>query len=265
MVIEAGDFEDGLRASLELAPSYLAGFPMLALVHVVNDNPWTTFHGVPRPRLFSSSHMLEIEWRRGDERIVSECAHREGGPRGALLRPNGSLSAVIDLSLGATELEPGEWEVDVRWPIADMEIESTARVCIERAEPERVRAAQEVRSANSLGVDEWYAFALARREPIDDEVRASIGDTLGLHLFVRDAIHGPHEIAALDDAALLKTSGPAEVEAALFRHEILSARGAPFADGIANAILERWPGAQARIEETREGDGMLARLRAVHR
>jgi hypothetical protein len=264
--------QNGLRASIELAPRYVRGFPMLATTTLFNESAGSTYRNLSRETWLASECALHVRWRRAGEIIEHEpegCDSHEGPADGWLSRPASALGSVFDLSLDAIDLPAGEWELEIEHHVGRAHVSSpTARVTIVEPEGEVASAAAMLRSANDLERDRWHAFVLAHRGPIDAELLEKLSShqrELALHLFVQAAIHGDRELAELDDSPLLEIEGPAETEAALVRHELLCIRKAPHAAGIGHAICERWPGFCDRVRASGEGKGQLARLRAFYR
>ena len=82
-----------------------------------------------------------------------------------------------------------------------------------------------------------------------------------LRLFLHRAIYGPLPVARLESESLKPfAKGPLEGEATVLRHEKLTAAKQD-ASALEAEILKRWPGLKERVEENKQLEGFLSRMR----
>jgi len=249
-----------LCLSASLADAYVVGLPMLAVVTLHNVSEETTYQHLGEPDLLDDALGLELMTEDGAALVSAGHGHGEGAPVGRMLEPGERWSFTVDLSAGWTPTV-GARSVRLQWPgLQDVRSEPLRLYVVEA--PGAVRASADRVSAGQPWA--WWVLDEGAATDPEDE-RALEGSAIELLGFVRRATHGTLGLAELDIELLGQIGGPAEMESALLRHEVLVARSDPMTGGLGGAIAERWPGCGARLDENAAGFGWLAQLRATHR
>ncbi len=245
--------------AIEALPEFVLRLPMPVAVTIENRNPEGTFSGLRGCDLLSPAGGVEFRLVPPQGQTLlwpAESARMRENPfAGFTLGPGEVRRMLFDLSVIDPSPRPGRYRLEATLfqPLAPAEAPPLELTFVEPPNPEAA-----VVSKLRAGHASWAAFVLDGGPALP----ASLPQGLGLHRFLREAVHGPRPIASLDpeDAARF-APGPLEGEAAVLRVEILSARGDPRTAEESGRILRRWPGLRWRLDEISRGEGLLTRLR----
>jgi hypothetical protein len=261
------DLAPSYRLSLTCEPSYYAGLPFLVAVELANVSqdeidllPFFDLFTFPSPVSFVLTGD-EVEWS-----WAGRFPRREGEPRGLEFGPGARWSALIDLSEIHPDLPPGQYDLTAEIGLSgatvvteSCSVEILALPPSDRERLVRLRSVSEEASS-------WRAFLTDNwRTPDMSGLSEPARQGLAFHAYLHQAAYGPTPIAALDPAGPTRFGhGILESWATLIRLEILSAARRPEAEGIEQALLERWPGLAWWVAQVHAGTGVLKRLRILY-
>jgi hypothetical protein len=261
------EIKHNFTLSLHAEKSYLTGFPFIVAVEVRNVSqnlhdllPYFDLLTDPGGARFSlRGEGRELSWRARSKVLDDE-------PEGMEFKPGQAWFGLQDLSNQQPEIPPGHYQLTASMTFPGERVES-APVSVEVIASSKTDHAivTRLRSTNDDNVPSWRAFIESNWSTPDTHGLSAEGlRKLGLYLYLHEVAYGPRPIAALDPEQPWKFGrGVLESEAALYRLEILLAAKKPQADGVAAAILERWPARALSVEDVRKGFGLLKRIRTA--
>jgi hypothetical protein len=259
------EIEHNYTLSLYTEKSYLTGFPFIVAVEVRNVGP-TVHDLLPYFDLLTDPGSARFNLR-GEGRELSWRARSkvlDDEPEGMEIGPGQAWFALQDLSNQQPDIPPGHYRLTASIAFPGERVES-APVPVEVLASSKTdhEIANRLRSTNHGDEPSWRGFIASNWSTPDTRGLSTEGlRRLGLYLYLHKVAYGPRPLSALDPEEPWKFGrGFLESEAALYRLEILIAAKSPQADGIAAAILERWPSRAGSVEMVREGFGLLKRIR----
>jgi hypothetical protein len=259
------EIKHNFTLSLYAEKSYLTGFPFIVAVEVRNVSP--TLHDLlpyfdlltdPGSARFNlRGEGRELTWRARSSVLDDEPVGMEFGPGQVWF-------ALQDLSNQQPDIPPGHYQLTASIMFPGELVESVpANVEVVASGKTDHAIATRLRSANDDNAPSWRAFIASNWSTPDTHGFSAEGlRRLGLYLYLHKVAYGPRPVSALDPEEPWKFGhGILESEAALYRLEILRAAKRPQAEGIAAAILERWPSRAGSVAKVREDFGLLKRIR----
>ncbi len=249
---------------LEPLASYLAGGPMLMRITVTNRDRDRFYTGLPTLDWVQTSSELQWTLRPvgATAVVISDGVLHDEGGGGQSLGHAERLSMLVDLSALAPDLEPGQYEVRVGYPVDDFV--PSAWVRFEVVAASDVEAAALRTTALAAGVrptQGWGSFlstvpgaTLPSIEALPDRVRTQ----LAVHLLVQRACYGTADLEdlSLEPLAFI-TDDTLEGEREALRYELLRAREDPSAHRVRRSIESKWPGLRYRLDAVDGGYGFL--------
>lgn len=264
-VIQAGPAAPPIK--LEAAAEYLMHFPMLVAITCVNDSPSRTFYRLPEGDYLDTVSPVELIFTSSEgQRIAFHAASlaRETGYEGFTLHPHEAREMLLDLSWCQSKLKPGAYHLQAKYHTrVGSSTSASVPLKIKAASPSDMSEAAALRRQSDTLEPTWGNFLQYTRHTVapsnlSDEARHA----LALHLFLNHALYGPKPIADLETASLTShPTGPLAGEFALLNYEILMARHSASGGQEEQRIRHKWPGLQWRLEEIKQGSGLLTRLR----
>ena len=259
------EIEHNFTLRLYAEKSYFTGFPFVVAVEVRNVSP--TLHDLlPYFDLLTDPGSAEFELR-GEGRELTWRARTDvldDEPVGMEFGPGQAWFALQDLSNQHPDIPPGHYQLTASITFPGEHIKSApARVEVVAPSKTDHAIATRLRSTNRDNVPSWRAFIASNWSTPDTHGLSADGlRRLGLYLYLHKVACGPRPVSALDPEEPWKFGhGLLESEAALYRLEILRAAKKPQEEGIAAAILERWPARARSVEKIRRDLGFLKRIR----
>jgi hypothetical protein len=263
-----------LVVSLEVAPSYRAGYPMPFAVTVGNPLPQRTYYALPEIDRFVVPPPLELVLVRVGEREGQLLPSRppgahEGEAQGMRMAGGESRRMLYDLAELAPALVAGPHELRARYLASPLSaLADPVRFEVEIPEPDEAAAIARLRASNSAGAPSWNAFLLENfREIEPDELRdvpAAQLPRLALVLAMHRAIYGALGPARVPWSIFVGSGGGAlDAELYAIAHELAVARSDPNTPGLQAQLLASWPALAWRVADNLAGAGLITRLREL--
>ena len=252
---------------LEASGEYLMRYPMLIAITCVNDNPNRTFYRLPESDYLKPTNPVELIFTSAEgQRIDFPAAFlaQETGYEGFTLEPHEARQMLLDISWCQSKLMPGAYHLQAKYHTrVGSSTSPSVPLKIKAASPFDMSESTLLLRQSGTLEPTWSNFLQYTRHTVapsnlSDEARHA----LTLHLFLNHAFYGPTPVAELNTGNLTSNeSGPLAGEFALLNYEILVARHSDSVGQEEQRIRHKWPGLQWRLEEIKQGNGLLTRLR----
>lgn len=252
--------------SIDAAPPYLEGFPMLLAVTVANGERGLLLSDLPRVGIFEDPLLLRWVARStssGEEQVLSSgvIPHDEEERGGFDLNFGEQQSMLVDLARVAPALSAGDYDLRVGYPLGEFVESEVIPFRVLAAAPRDAAFAARVlaplptegRRWNTLVERSDAAFPVPP-EDLSTESKRLVAWHRFVHRAVRDERSlSEQSLEGLEDVR----GGPLDAEREVLRYELLSARGDESAEGLRQTIERQWPAWVWRIDAIDRGVGHL--------
>jgi len=255
--------------SIETAPPYHEGFPMLVAVTVANTQRGLLLSNLPSVGVFDDPLLLRWVARTplGEDRLLSSgvLPIAEDEPDGFSLDFGERRSMLVDLARVAPDLPAGDYTLRVGYPVDEF-VESQA-VAFPVLAPPPADAAFAATLFAALPPEQrrWNTFIEpndARLPSVPDDLSAPVRRLLAWHGFVHRIMRDPRPLAEqpLESVEAIR-GGILDAEREALRYELLFARRDATLAEQRRTLGARWPGWTWRIDAVDRGRGTLTRQR----
>lgn len=256
-----------LAVTLELLPTYLAGFPMPVGFVLTNPDPDIWYGELPYIDPLAAPGPISLEITAADQstRWVPTHPPRHTESIGLAIDPLERQRYLLDLDQW-TSWTAGEYQLRIHYMTPYFDVTSpSVRLFVRTPSSDDAQAARALVGPRFGRVGAWSDFILRPASPPElQRVSSEIRRLLALPLFVQRAVHGPAPIAELElDRLDAIQGGPLDAENLALRYELLAARGAREKLPLRTRMLAAWPGLAWRAREADDGSGLLESLRVL--
>jgi hypothetical protein len=269
-----GERATELTLRLRMAPQYVLGPPCFVELTLGNETEGAEYYDLLHCNPLSPPFPVELTFVAGETSVALPAkfsAADEASQRGFRLAPGQARTFVVDFSELEPRLAPGDWQCQGRWLMPYEEPRSAPiAVRLAAAPPEDLAILRRLRHAGGARSPGW-ANLIKSREVLEQEsalegLSEQASRALVPYLILHQMVHGPDSLAQFPPDVLSEPQreGPWASEAAVLAYELQWARRASDLPQRERELLQRWPGVAFRVEEIKQGAGLLTRLRGQY-